>query len=283
MQPYRPTGLTLTVIYFFLIGAFKVLWALRVLFIPLPDPLANLTITAGLLILAFAALHIAIGWGLWEMREWARLGAIVLSILSLIAYLLAGLYFIGGFEIAGFPVRFPGVGIGMLVLAAVPALIIWYLFKPEVTELFRERVVYPPPTPTPSPTSPEPSPRPRPPSPPPPAPRVSPTRPLKEAPPVTAWFVVQSGPRAGKQFGLSTGRNIIGRDGSRCDLILDDPSVSAQHAQVRYEHGQFVIYDLASTNGTFVNNRRIQRQPLMDNDVVRLGNTTLVFKVVGAK
>jgi len=139
----------------------------------------------------------------------------------------------------------------------------------------------PPPLPTPVPTKESPPSRTVPP--PRPAPRVGPTRPLREAPPVTAWFVMRSGPRAGKQFGLSTGRNIIGRDASRCDLILDDASVSAQHAQVRYERGQFVIYDLASTNGTFVNNRRIQRQPLMDNDVVRLGNTTLVFKLVGAK
>jgi len=280
MQPYRPTGLALTAIYFFLIGVLGVLSALGVLFIPLPDPLANLTIGAGLLNLAFAALYIAIGWGLWEMREWARLGAIVLSILSLIGYLLAGVYFIGGFELAGLRVSLPGVGLGMLVLAVVPALILWYLFKPEVRELFVESAYYAPPPPSPLPptvTAPPPTPTASPPR---PAPRPAPTKRLGEAPPVTAWFVMRSGPRAGKQFGLSTGRNIIGRDASRCDLILDDASVSAQHAQVRYERGQFVIYDLASTNGTFVNNRRIQRQSLMDNDVVRLGNTTLVFKSV---
>ena len=95
-----------------------------------------------------------------------------------------------------------------------------------------------------------------------------------------AWLVVKSGARAGKQFGLGRGRNTIGRDGSRCDIVLDDGAVSAQHAQVNFENGQFAIYDLASLNGTFVNQQKVQRQLLMDDDMVRIGNTTFVFKKV---
>lgn len=106
------------------------------------------------------------------------------------------------------------------------------------------------------------------------------TRQIDQAPRAMAWLVVQGGPYAGKQFGLVDGRNIIGRDGTRSDFILDDDLISGQHAQVRFENGQFVMYDLASTNHTFVNNRQVQRQPLMDNDVVRLGNTQIVFKAV---
>lgn len=282
MEPYRPTGLKLIAICFFFIGLLGVLSALATLFIPLPNELAGLTIAIGLLNLAFAALCILVGWGLWETREWARLAAVVLSILSLIGCLLAGVYFIGGYELAGFRLSFPGVGLGMFVLAVVPALILWYLFKPEVRELFVSGAYAPlPPSPLPPTVS---APPPIPAAPPPrPAPPLEPTRRVGEPLPVTAWLVAQSGPRAGKQLGLSTGRNMIGRDGSRCDLILDDASVSAQHAQVRYEHGQFVIHDLASTNGTFVNNRRIQRQSLMDNDVIRLGSATLVFKTVARK
>lgn len=118
----------------------------------------------------------------------------------------------------------------------------------------------------------------------PPAPPAPPplqrTRKIEEPLRAMAWLVVQSGPYFGKQFGLAEGRNIIGRDGSRCDFVLDDELVSGQHAQIRLEGGQFVLYDLASTNGTFVNNRRIQRQMLMDNDVIRIGNTSLVFKSI---
>jgi len=112
------------------------------------------------------------------------------------------------------------------------------------------------------------------------SPPVEQTRHFDARPPAKAWLVVQSGPLTGKQYGVVVGRNIIGRDGGRCDLIIEGDMISGQHAQVRYENGQFVLYDMASTNGTYVNNRRIQREPLMDNDIVRLGNTNLVFKTV---
>ena len=94
------------------------------------------------------------------------------------------------------------------------------------------------------------------------------------------WLVLRSGPRTGQQFGLKRGRNTVGRDSSRADIVLEGETVSGEHAHVQFEQGQFYVYDLASTNGTFVNNRRIQRQMLMDGDVVRFGSTQLVFKRV---
>jgi len=118
--------------------------------------------------------------------------------------------------------------------------------------------------------------RPAPPS----IPKVKPTRRVQEQPLAMAWLVVSSGPRTGQQFGLIKGRNTIGRDGTRCDIVLDDMTVSAEHARIVFEHGQFVIYDLASLNGTFVNQQRVQRQLLMDGDSIRLGNTVLIFKKV---
>ena len=121
---------------------------------------------------------------------------------------------------------------------------------------------------------------PPPPSAPPPTPRIEPTRRVEERAPAMAWLVIKSGPRPGQQFGLTRGRNTIGRDGTRCDIVLDDGAVSAEHARINFENGQFVIYDLASLNGTFVNRQRVQRQLLMDGDLIRLGNTTLVFKKV---
>lgn len=121
---------------------------------------------------------------------------------------------------------------------------------------------------------------PPPPSAPSPTPRIEPTRRVEERAPAMAWLVIKSGPRPGQQFGLTRGRNTIGRDGTRCDIVLDDRAVSAEHARINFENGQFVIYDLASLNGTFVNRQRVQRQLLMDGDLVRLGNTTLVFKKV---
>jgi hypothetical protein len=95
-----------------------------------------------------------------------------------------------------------------------------------------------------------------------------------------AWLAVKSGQRRGKQFGLTKGRNIIGRDGASCDLVLDDPKVSGRHASIRYENGVFVLKDLDSRNHTFVNKRRVDRQTLMDDDEITVGKTKLVFKEV---
>ena len=112
-------------------------------------------------------------------------------------------------------------------------------------------------------------------------PPIEKTRIVDQRLPVQGWLAVRSGSRVGKQLALSTSsRNNIGRDASRCDLVLDDMAVSAEHARVQFEHGQFVIYDLASSNGTWVNNRRVQKQMLLDSDEIRLGDTLVVFKSV---
>lgn len=109
-------------------------------------------------------------------------------------------------------------------------------------------------------------------------PPVPPTEVIGAPQPPAAWLVMRLGNRTGKQYGLQRGRNVIGRDAAQCEIVVDDPTVSKRHAEIRYENGQFVLYDLASTNGTFVNNRRVQRQGLLDDDDVRLGNVAFVFK-----
>ena len=42
------------------------------------------------------------------------------------------------------------------------------------------------------------------------------------------------------------------------DLVIQDALVSRLHAQIRYEEGQFVLYDMESTGGTFVNNKKVE-------------------------
>jgi pSer/pThr/pTyr-binding forkhead associated (FHA) protein len=76
-------------------------------------------------------------------------------------------------------------------------------------------------------------------------------------------------------------------------VLAGDPSVSGQHAKVRLEPTEsdsdrqsFVLYDLASANGTFAGEKgeyrdnRVYRYELKDGDFVLLGETTLVFKQV---
>ena len=61
------------------------------------------------------------------------------------------------------------------------------------------------------------------------------------------------------------------------DLCVQDNLLSRQHMAVRAENGEFVVQDLGSTNGTFVNDQRITRKLLANGDVIRIGDATLLF------
>lgn len=75
---------------------------------------------------------------------------------------------------------------------------------------------------------------------------------------------------------LNQGSNIVGR-GTGSDLQLMDQGVSRRHADVHVADGHATVYDLGSTNGTTVNGRTVQTQPLQHGDVIRVGHTRLVF------
>ncbi len=61
------------------------------------------------------------------------------------------------------------------------------------------------------------------------------------------------------------------------DLVLDDPRVSRQHAQLRAVRGRYIIFDLESTGGTFVNDRRVTQSVLHPHDVISLAGIPLVY------
>ncbi len=61
------------------------------------------------------------------------------------------------------------------------------------------------------------------------------------------------------------------------DLVIEDPRVSREHAQIRAIKGQYVIFDLNSTGGTFVNSVRISKQSLFPGDVISLAGVPLVY------
>lgn len=61
------------------------------------------------------------------------------------------------------------------------------------------------------------------------------------------------------------------------NIVLDDPRISRTHSQLRAIKGRYVIFDLNSTGGTFVNGQRIQQTVLYPGDVVSLAGATLVF------
>jgi hypothetical protein len=69
----------------------------------------------------------------------------------------------------------------------------------------------------------------------------------------------------------------IGRS-DESEIVLLDPSVSRAHAIVDVNRGEAVVHDLGSTNGTYVNGRRVERERLRDGDELRFGNTRMRFE-----
>ena len=97
-----------------------------------------------------------------------------------------------------------------------------------------------------------------------------------EAPPVADGRAMLVG--GGKRSVLSGNRFVIGRSRD-CDLMLDDPNVSRRHAELRKEHGAWLVADLASTNGVKVNGRRVAEQSLNPGDEITIGLERLQFEV----
>ncbi len=74
---------------------------------------------------------------------------------------------------------------------------------------------------------------------------------------------------------LTHGEVIIGRS-FESTVVIDDPTVSAQHARFYTYLSVSYIEDLASSNGTFVNDKPVKKHILTPGDVIRLGNYLLV-------
>jgi len=97
--------------------------------------------------------------------------------------------------------------------------------------------------------------------------------------PVVGWIVAQNGNHRGQDFRLYDGKNLLGT-AADCDIVITDPYLSAKHCTIRHEDGNFVLIDLDSTNGTFVNQKRVSKMELIDNDTVRFGRTEFKFKAL---
>ena len=70
---------------------------------------------------------------------------------------------------------------------------------------------------------------------------------------------------------------VIGR-AQECDLVVAEAQVSSHHCRLTHQADGFLLEDLGSTNGTFVNGERITSQRLNDGDRVNVGRTALIFR-----
>jgi diguanylate cyclase (GGDEF)-like protein len=91
-----------------------------------------------------------------------------------------------------------------------------------------------------------------------------------------ACIVVIYGPELGRRAELGTAAFEIGRS-TKSSLPLDQESVSRHHARIGFDGRRYSIEDLGSTNGTFVNDDRVQKQALRDGDQIKIGRSILKF------
>jgi diguanylate cyclase (GGDEF)-like protein len=100
-----------------------------------------------------------------------------------------------------------------------------------------------------------------------------------------AVLTVVSGPSMGRVFSVAEGgHTIIGR-GREADVRVDDAGASRAHARVIASEGRYVVEDLGSTNGTFVDGRRVAgRSELRSGDRIHVGpNVVVSFAIVDAQ
>ncbi|MDA1257708.1 MAG: FHA domain-containing protein [Chloroflexi bacterium] len=94
---------------------------------------------------------------------------------------------------------------------------------------------------------------------------------------VPAWLHIRSGPAAGQSVPLSSGVTRLGRDHSN-DVVIEDPNVSRNHAEIVLKDGRYALRDTGSSGGTMFDGRSISgEEPLISGATIMLGNTELMF------
>ena len=108
--------------------------------------------------------------------------------------------------------------------------------------------------------------------------RLSPadTTAVAALPPTSALLIMQRGPSAGARFLLDADRTVAGRSPS-ADIFLDDVTVSRKHVEFVREGDGFLVRDVGSLNGTYVNRERIERAVLRSGDEVQIGKFRMTF------
>ena len=295
----RPVVVTILSVLYYVLGAIFELFGLIGLvgafaagtmgdiglgLLPLPNAIVVSLGIVGAGILA-AAIYIPtgliwliLGWGLWGMRPWSRPAAIIVA--SVTAVVSVGL-FVWGVFIPSPTLIF--LGIIWLILSL---LVIYYFLMPGTRSVF-ERAVTPGGRMQPRPSSggygqgrmqrelEEEEVRTR-------------RQPREETAPIqnTVRFqketdefghlIQKTGTRKGNMYKLASVTN-IGRNASNNIPVPEDGAISGEHARIRLDNGQYWIHDLASTNGTFVNDQPVSKQALADHDTVKVGSTLFEF------
>ena len=95
-----------------------------------------------------------------------------------------------------------------------------------------------------------------------------------------AVLAIIEGPEAGKKFDIAKQKTFIGRSGV-CDITLSDPAISGNHLEIEAIEGGFLLRDLESTNGTYMEDTRISGIYLHAGCRFRVGSTVMEFRSLG--
>ncbi|MEZ5216932.1 MAG: FHA domain-containing protein [Ilumatobacteraceae bacterium] len=106
--------------------------------------------------------------------------------------------------------------------------------------------------------------------------------PLGELPPEAATLIVRSGSQAGERFVLREVLTRLGRHPAS-EISLDDITVSRRHAEITRDGEQYLVRDVGSLNGTYVNQHRIDEVALTHGDELQVGKFRLVFFNAGER
>lgn len=96
-----------------------------------------------------------------------------------------------------------------------------------------------------------------------------------------ASLVIIKGYAEGMEYPLDKAYTVLGRDES-ADIPLRDALVSRQHVAIEFMHGEFMLRDLDSTNGTVLNGKLVQEARIRSRDRFQVGDTTIQFIVEDA-
>lgn len=93
---------------------------------------------------------------------------------------------------------------------------------------------------------------------------------------VLGKFTILNGTRAGEKLGLGGSGIRIGRESAICEIVLENPKVSRLHAEVVSIDGKVLLIDRNSSNGTYVNDHKIDKRFLQDGDIIYFGGRNAV-------
>jgi len=93
---------------------------------------------------------------------------------------------------------------------------------------------------------------------------------------ISAWLLIREQELPERKYEITSAVTSIGTSADN-EIVLTDKAVSRHHAKIRIEGQKYYVYDLASTNGTKVNDRKVTKKWIKEGDSIEMGHTKMSF------